>query len=70
MPALLDDVLKLSVDERIELVGHIWKSISDDSALPELRDDQKQELDRRLAAHQANPKSAVPWEEVKQAAFM
>ena len=28
-----------------------------------------QEVDRRLAAHRANPAAAVPWEEVEAAAL-
>ena len=30
-----------------------------------LTDAQKQEIDRRLAAHRANPKAAIPWEQVE-----
>lgn len=58
------DYRSLSVDERLQLVGDIWDSIAEEAnvkpdALP-LTDEQKAELDRRLAEHEADPSSAVP----------
>ena len=61
----------LPVSERIELVEDIWDSIAEDtaaSALP-LSPEQRAELHRRLAEHQADPGSGVPWEEVRAALF-
>lgn len=59
---------RLSVDERIELAQAIW-----DSILPQppqqLSEAQRQELERRLADHAANPNDVVPWEQVKAAAL-
>ena len=34
-------------------------------ACEELTDTQREELDRRLAEHEANPHDVVPWEDVK-----
>ncbi len=56
---------QLSVAERIELVQDIWDSIASTPEQLPLTEAQKQELDRRLAAHRANPGEAVPWEQVK-----
>jgi putative addiction module component (TIGR02574 family) len=61
------DFRRLSVDERLRLIGDIWDSIAeeaeaDPSVLP-LTDAQRAELDRRLAEHERDPGSAVPWEE-------
>jgi putative addiction module component (TIGR02574 family) len=56
---------RLSVDERLRLVEAIWDSIAesvDSMALPE---SHKAELDRRLAAMDANPTAGSSWEEVK-----
>ncbi len=59
----LDDLLKLSVPERIQLAEDLWDSIaSEPEALP-LTDAQKAEIERRLAEH--DPGSAIPWKEVR-----
>ena len=62
----LSEILLLSVDERIQLAQDIWDSIA---AVPEavtLTDDQRQELDRRLAAYEENPDEGIPWEEFRK----
>lgn len=58
------DYRSLSVDKRLQLVGDIWDSIAEEATvkpdvLP-LTDEQKAELDRRLAEYEADPSSAVP----------
>ena len=43
----------------------LWESIvSEPDALP-LTDDQRAELDRRLAKYEADPDAAAPWDEVR-----
>lgn len=62
----IEELLKLSVAERIQLVEDLWDSIAaDPEALP-LTEEQKAELDRRLAEHEADPDSAIPWSEVRE----
>ncbi len=64
----LDDLLKLPVSERIELAMALWDSIAEPELqdhLP-LTDDQKAELDRRLAEYDRDPSRGVPWEEVQR----
>jgi putative addiction module component (TIGR02574 family) len=59
------DVLKLSVAERIQLVGDIWDSIA---AVPDsvsLSEAQREELDRRLEAYHRDPGPGSPWDAVK-----
>jgi len=61
-----EDILGLSISERIQLVEDIWDSIAE---LPEaviLTDDQKRELDNRLEAYHLNPNEGSPWQEVRQ----
>lgn len=60
---------RLTVDDRIALVQEIWESIADEVERAPLTDAQKQEIDRRLAAHRANPQAAIPWEQVKAEAL-
>lgn len=55
----------LSIDERIQLVEAVWDGIAAEQPTPKLTEAQKQELDRRLAEHEANPDDVIPWEEVK-----
>ena len=60
---------QLSRDERLELVQEIWDSIAiEDRAMP-LSQTQRNELDRRLAAHRANPDAAIVWEDVETKAL-
>lgn len=64
------EYMKLSVSERIQLVEDIWDSIATET--PEsivLSQAQKMELDRRVAAHRADPSTAVPWEQVRSKLF-
>jgi putative addiction module component (TIGR02574 family) len=59
------DLLKLSPAERIQLAQDLWDSIAEeDDALP-LTDEQRAELDRRMAEHARDPSSSVPWSEVR-----
>ena len=59
------EIRELTVEERLELVGEIWDSIIEETDPCELTDEQKSELDRRLAAHNENPKAGSTWPEVK-----
>ena len=60
---------KMSIDERLALLGEIWDSLSAAQEQVPLTELQKAELDRRLAAHQANPSAAIPWEKIKAEAL-
>jgi putative addiction module component (TIGR02574 family) len=62
----IEELLKLSVAERIQLVEDLWDSIAADPENVPLSEPQLEELRRRLAEHRANPDSAVPWEEVRR----
>lgn len=64
------EYMKLSVSERIQLVEDIWDSIAAEAPdTVELSEAQKAELHRRLAAHRADPSSAIPWEQVRSELF-
>jgi putative addiction module component (TIGR02574 family) len=68
--AISTECLKLSVSERIQLVEDIWDSIAAEaSETIELSQAQKDELHRRVAAHRADPSTAVPWEQVRARLF-
>lgn len=56
---------ELGVAQRILLVEEIWDSIADEGADIPLTEAQRQDLQRRIAAYEANPKAGSSWEEVK-----
>ena len=58
---------KLSLAERLQLVEDLWDSIARnrDEDLP-IPDWQKAELARRKKEYLQNPQSAQPWSEVKR----
>ena len=63
----LFDFSHLTAAERIQLAQDLWDSLEPaeiDAELP-LTDEQKAELDRRLADLEENPDAGVPWEEVR-----
>lgn len=62
--ALLKELMELSPEERIQLAEDLWDSITPEE-MPPLTDEQKREIDRRLAEHKKNPERASPWEEVR-----
>lgn len=62
----VDFVLKLPLAQRVQIVEEIWNSIADAAAQLPLQDWQAEELDRRVAEHQANPGEGVPWAEVRR----
>jgi len=59
----MDQLLKLSSAEKIDLIGELWDSIPP-AELPPLTEAQIEELDQRMAEHEADPSSAIPAEEV------
>ena len=67
--ATLTEIRSLSVQERLRIVEAIWDSIEADSEDLELTPAQREMLERRLAAHAANPDAVVPWEVVKAEAL-
>ena len=61
------DYRSLSVDERLKLVGDIWDSIAEEAnlspAVLPLTEEQKAELDRRVAEYDADPSAGVLMED-------
>jgi putative addiction module component (TIGR02574 family) len=60
---------RLSIPERIALVQEILDSVAAEAQDVPLTEMQRQEIDRRLAAHRANPEAAIPWEQVEAEAL-
>ena len=62
---LLEAAKALPLPERIELAEALWESITGEGHDPLLTPAQADELDRRLEEHRRDPKSGIPWEQVK-----
>ena len=58
----------LSQDDRLVLAEELWDSVAEEVATDGLTAEQQAELDRRIAAADADPGRGKPWEEVLAAA--
>jgi putative addiction module component (TIGR02574 family) len=56
---------KLSVDERLDLLDQLWMSLDADPRKGDLPEWHVLEIEKRLAAAEANPNGFVSWAEVK-----
>lgn len=66
MADLLNELLKLTPAERIELAEDLWDSVAaNPEDLPPLSAGERAEIDRRLAEHERDPDAAVSWKEVR-----
>ena len=64
--ALREELFKLSAAERLELIEELWDSLAEDDAALALTDEQREDLERRLAEADADPRGGSPWEEVRE----
>jgi len=52
------------VEEQLEFLFRAWDQLLDSGWQPELTEELRAELERRLAAHQANPDNVLTWDQV------
>jgi len=69
VPSVLREVDAWPVQDRMLLVQELWDRLVDQGYEPELWENLRDELDRRLAADEAAPDDVVSWEEVKAEAL-
>ncbi|MEM6330447.1 MAG: addiction module protein [Planctomycetota bacterium] len=62
--SLPEDIRSLSVADRIALVTAIWDTIAGESP-PPLTDEQRREIDHRLAAKQLDGSPGETWRDVR-----
>ena len=60
-----EELQRLPLAERLDLVEELWDSIARESEQLTLTQAQIEELDRRLADYEQDPEQGVPWEEVR-----
>jgi putative addiction module component (TIGR02574 family) len=68
--SVLREVNTWPLEDRVRLVHEVWDQLVDQGVEQDLPDELKAELDRRLAADDADPDDLVPWEEAKAAALL
>ena len=59
------DIELLSVQQRLDLIARLWDSIPNSADAVPVPQWHRQELERRLAAADADPGAAEPWEQVR-----
>ncbi len=67
MSDLRTQIEGLSTTEKAELLDAVWESLEADAV--SLTDEQRAELDSRIARHEQNPSDVVPWEQVRARLF-
>ena len=60
------DVLRLPLEDQLDLAGAIWDRVEHTTHQPPLPDWQRSLLDERIAADDAEPEAGSSWGEVKQ----
>jgi putative addiction module component (TIGR02574 family) len=63
--SVLNEVENWPIDDRIRLVQDVLEHLVDRRDEPELTDEMKAELDRRIDELDRNPEAGIPWEAVK-----
>ncbi|HEX3246869.1 MAG TPA: addiction module protein [Chloroflexota bacterium] len=60
-----DELLGMTVPERLALIELIWSTIEDRPDAYEISDELAKELDRRMAEYRRHPEATVSWEELR-----
>ncbi len=61
----LHDMQAWPLDQQADFILQAWENLADQGWQPEITEEFAAELDRRLAALDANPDSLLTWDEVK-----
>ena len=67
MSNLHNEIGSLSAAEKFELLDTLWESLEADVAA--LTEEQRAELDYRVAKYEQNSSDVVPWEQVTAGLF-
>ena len=67
MSNLQNEIGSLSAAEKFELLDVLWESLAVDALA--LTDEQRAELDDRVAKYEENPSDVIPWEQVRAGLF-
>lgn len=59
----LSELTSLPVTDRLRVVESLWNSIESDTPVS-LSPEQRDEINRRIEAHEANPDELLTWDQV------
>jgi putative addiction module component (TIGR02574 family) len=62
----LEELLRLPPSQRLEAIGELWDSLESQADLFPLTDEERAELDRRIAEDEADPRPGVSWSELRR----
>jgi putative addiction module component (TIGR02574 family) len=62
----VEDILELSVTERLRIIGEIWESIAQRPESLTISNEERRELNKRLVEYQENPTEGIEWTELKK----
>jgi len=62
--ATLEAVRSWPIEEQFEFLCDLWDQLVETGWQPELTEELRAELDRRMAAHEADPQSVLTWEQI------
>ena len=65
LDTVLTAVQSWPAEDRLRLIEEVWDGLSEEGHEPELAEDLKALLDRRLAALEADPGNVPTWDEIK-----
>jgi putative addiction module component (TIGR02574 family) len=63
---VISEVGAWPVEDRLRLMEEIWEGLLDEGYEPELTEELKTKLDRRLESLDANPENVTTWEAIKE----
>jgi putative addiction module component (TIGR02574 family) len=63
---LPQEILKLSISEKLQFVQELWEDIAAHPEELSLTPEQELELDQRFCVHESDPESGIPWDEALQ----
>jgi putative addiction module component (TIGR02574 family) len=65
LESIVNEVETWTVEDRLRLIEQVWGSISSESQLVDLTDEQFKDLESRLETHRESPLTGSQWDEVK-----
>ncbi len=68
LDSVLYEAQQLSQEDQLRLIGALWEGVPEDADLP-LHEDWAPELERRVAAIQAETATTIPWETIRSEAL-
>lgn len=60
------DIQSLNALQKLDLITQLWDSLPDTLDSIPMPEWHQQELQQRIAAADADPKSSIPWEDVRK----